>query len=100
MLLERLEQASLTKPSSSADSLDRKEEQLAHALGATEATPPTTPLPAPGTAHMDVVVSAAAAAAEKIAAGEGRHVEHVALHTPASDALVDGTGKRKRVKKH
>lgn len=53
-------------------------------------------LPTPGTGHLGVVASAREAAEEKLRAGEGRHVEHVALHTPDSDALAGGASKRKR----
>lgn len=108
VLLQRLEQGAPTtptntthqSPSTSAASLDHKEEQLAQALGvASPSTPNTTPLPAPGTAHVGGVRTAAEAAVEKIAAGEGRHVEHVALHTPASDAVAVGGSTQKRKRK-
>lgn len=47
------------------------------------------PLAAPGTKGL-VPADAAAAAAEKVAAGEGRHVEHVTQ--AAGDATADGAG--------
>lgn len=87
MLLERLASISTSRVTQHG-ALDEQEKALADALGV-----PGKPLPTPGTDHLGPVVSARDAAEEKLRAGEGRHVEHVALHTPASDALV---GKRKR----
>lgn len=91
MLLERLAHASQQPGGSDIAALDEKEASLAAALGV-----PGEPLPTPGTGHLGAVVSARDAAQEKLRAGEGRHVEHVALHTPASDALVPPKRKRKR----
>ncbi|KAK9791837.1 hypothetical protein WJX73_006548 [Symbiochloris irregularis] len=55
---------------------------------------------APGTAQLEAVASAEAAEAEKAAAGEGRNVEHVALHEDtASRDTADAAPKPKRRKR-
>jgi len=57
----------------------------------------------PGTSHLGEMASAAEAAKEKIAAGESRAVEHVALHDEAEEEVIaiaspptKSSGRRKR----
>ena len=60
-----------------------------------QAAPPApkaaAPMPRPGTAHLGGFASAAAAAAEKLRAGENAAVEHVALHDDAAIAVRSKT---------
>lgn len=68
------------------------------------AAAPASPLPRGGTEGITRVATAAEAAREKLAAGEGRGVEHVALHDDEEAAVIEGSsaggaaGRRRRTR--